>query len=167
MSMVELGAPTTIRKQVSYACNTIEHHLSSSLQAIHLFGSSIDGGLKPHSDIDLLVTVSRPPEESIRRALMLELLNRSVPPGSAETLRALEVTVICHGEVSPWRYPAKREMQFGEWLRHDLLRGIFEPATLDIDLAILLRKAREHSIPLIGPSADILFDLVPDGDFLV
>ena len=25
--------------------------------AVHLYGSAVDGGLKPHSDIDLLVTV--------------------------------------------------------------------------------------------------------------
>lgn len=48
-------------------------------------------------------------------------------------------------EVKAWRYPPRREMQFGEWLRKDILIGIFEPAVLDIDLAILLTQARQHS----------------------
>ncbi|WP_174219961.1 nucleotidyltransferase domain-containing protein, partial [Escherichia coli] len=32
-------------------------HLESTLLAVHLYGSAVDGGLKPYSDIDLLVTV--------------------------------------------------------------------------------------------------------------
>ena len=34
----------------------LERHLGGTLLAIHLFSSALDGGLKPHSDIDLLVT---------------------------------------------------------------------------------------------------------------
>ena len=40
-------------------------------------------------------------------------------PGKDKTLRALEVTVIVYKEVVPWRYPAVRELQFGEWPRKD------------------------------------------------
>lgn len=163
--MIELMAPATIRSQVSCTCKKIQQHLSASLQAIHLFGSAVDSGLKPQSDIDLLVTVSEPLDGLVRRQLMLDLLDLSVPPGTDKILRALEVTVVCHNEVSPWRYPAKRQMQFGEWLREDLTQGIFEPAKVDVDLTILLRKIRAHSIPLLGPSADTLFDPVPSADF--
>lgn len=69
-----------------------------------------------------------------------------------------------HDDIIPWRYPAKRELQFGEWQRNDILAGIFEPATIDIDLAILLTKAREHSVALVGPAAEELFDPVPEQD---
>jgi len=155
----------SIDTQLSQARAVIERHLAPSLLAIHLFGSALDGGLKPYSDIDLLVTVSTPPEEAIRRALALELLTVSAPPGHSEALRPLEVTVISLGEVLPWRYPARRELQFGEWLREDLLAGVFEPPVLDIDLAILLSKARQHSLALTGPAADRLFEAVPKHDF--
>jgi streptomycin 3"-adenylyltransferase len=138
--------PTEIIEQLSQARAVIERHLTSTLQAIHLYGSALDGGLKPHSDIDLLVTVNARPDESIREALLLDLLTVSAPPREDKTLRALEVTVIAHNEVVPWRYPARRELQFGEWLRKDLLNGNFEPAVLDIDLTILLTKARQHSM---------------------
>ncbi len=47
---------------------------------------------------------------------------------------------------------------------YDILAGIFEPATIDIDLAILLTKAREHSVALVGPAAEELFDPVPEQD---
>lgn len=157
--------PAQITEQVSQACSVIERRLASTLQAIHLFGSAIDGGLKPHSDIDLLVTVHTPPDEIVRRALLSELLTVSAPPDSNGTWRPLEVTVVAHCEVVPWRYPARRELQFGEWLRQDLLSGIFEPAVPDADLAILLTMARQRSIALAGPTADALFQPVPGQDF--
>jgi streptomycin 3"-adenylyltransferase len=156
---------TEIKEQVSQACAVIERHLASTLQAIHLYGSAVDGGLKPYSDVDLLVTVSARPDGAIRQALLLDLLPVSALPGEDKTLRALEVTVIAQNEVVPWRYPARRELQFGEWLRKDLLAGVFEPAILDIDLAILLTKARQHSIALVGPAAEELFEPVPEHDF--
>jgi streptomycin 3"-adenylyltransferase len=155
-----------ITAQVSQACAVIKRHLASALQAIHLYGSALDGGLKPHSDIDLLVTVSSPPDEATRQALLLDLLMVSASPGENKVLRALEVTVIAHNEVVPWRYPARRELQFGEWLRKDFLAGSFASAVLDIDLTILLTKARQHSIALVGPAAQELFEPVPEHDFL-
>lgn len=158
--------PIEISNQILRACNVIKRHLSSTLRAVHLYGSALDGGLKPYSDIDLLVTVAAPLDDSIRQALLLDLLKVSAPPGESEVLRALEVTVIVHNEVAPWRYPARRELQFGEWLRKDILAGIFEVAVEDADLAILLTKVRQHSITLAGPPATELFDPVPEGDFL-
>ena len=42
-------------------------------------------------------------------------------PGESEILRAVEVTIVVHDDIIPWRYPAKRELQFGEWQRNDIL----------------------------------------------
>ena len=103
-------------------------------------------------------------DETTRRALINDLLETSASPGESEILRAVEVTIVVHDDIIPWRYPAKRELQFGEWQRNDILAGIFEPATIDIDLAILLTKAREHSVALVGPAAEELFDPVPEQD---
>lgn len=157
--------PAEISAQVSQAHIVIEHHLAATLESIHLFGSAVDGGLKPHSDIDLLVTVKAPIDKPVRQALMHELLSISAPPNRSEALRALEVTILAWNEVVPWRYPAKRELQFGEWLRQDILAGIFEPPVIDYDLAILLTKARQHSIALLGSPAALVFEPVPEGDF--
>ena len=96
---------------------------------------------------------------------MLDLLKVSSPPGDGGTWRPLELTVVARSEVVPWRYPARRELQFGEWLRHDILSGTFEPAVLDHDLAILLTKARQHSLALLGPSAATFFEPVPKEHF--
>ena len=55
----------------------IERHLEPTLLAVHLYGSAVDGGLKPHSDIDLLVTVTVRLDETTRRALINDLLETS------------------------------------------------------------------------------------------
>ena len=59
-----------------------------------------------------------------------------------------------------------RELQFGEWLRDELQAGRFEPAMADHDLAILLSKARQHAISLLGPPAAELFEPVPEADMI-
>jgi len=153
-----LSLPPEIIPQLSQARTVLERHLAGTLQAIHLFGSAVDGGLKPHSDIDLMVTVGAPLAASVRQALMMDLLSVSGSPGAGAAWRPLEVTLVVRGEVVPWRYPPLRELQFGEWLREELQAGIVEPAMPDHDLAILLGKLRQHSICLLGPPADELFD---------
>ncbi|HEY1080613.1 MAG TPA: AadA family aminoglycoside 3''-O-nucleotidyltransferase [Prosthecobacter sp.] len=161
-----MTSPNEVPPQISEACVLIRKLLGSTLEAIHLYGSAVEGGLKPHSDLDLLVTVTTPPPEASRRALLIELLKMSSPPGHDAPLRPLEVTVIARDEIFPWRHPARRELQFGEWLRQDLQAGRFEPPVLDPDLAILLTKARQHSVPLFGRPAANLFEPVPHTDFV-
>ena len=164
LDIMRVAVTIEISNQLSEVLSVIERHLESTLLAVHLYGSAVDGGLKPYSDIDLLVTVAVKLDETTRRALLNDLMEASAFPGESETLRAIEVTLVVHDDIIPWRYPAKRELQFGEWQRNDILAGIFEPAMIDIDLAILLTKAREHSVALVGPAAEEFFDPVPEQD---
>jgi len=157
--------PIDIAPQLSLARVVLERHLTGTLESLHLFGSAVDGGLQPESDIDLLVCVTAPLAPTTRQALMTDLLSVSAPPGTDAALRPLEVTIVVRDEVLPWRYPARRELQFGEWLRDELKAGVFDAPEVDRDLAILLTKARQHSVPLIGPGAETLFDPVPACDF--
>lgn len=157
--------PDEIAGQLRQALAVIELHLSGQIHAIHLFGSAVDGGLKPHSDIDLLVTVNAALSPAARASLMTDLLAVSGTLAGGRPLRPLEVTFVVKAEVVPWRYSPKRELQFGEWLRGDLKRGIIEPPIEDRDFAILLTKLRRHSVALTGPCASDLFDPVPPADF--
>lgn len=159
------SVPVQISAQVASACALISRHLGNTLQAIHLFGSAVDGGLKPQSDIDLLVTVSEPLTNSVRQGLMMDLQAISAWP-VANGIRPLEVTVIQHAAVIPWRYPPMRECQYGEWLRDELAAGQIQGACTDHDLAILITKARTHSICLLGTPAAKLFEPVPQHDLL-
>lgn len=159
-----LRIPDILREQLEKAKTIIERILGEDLLAIHLYGSAVEGGLKPHSDIDLLVTVRAPLATVQREALMQELLSVSAWPGTSTRWRALEVTVVVHTDVVPWRFPPQREMQFGEWLREDIQAGKYEPAQQDSDLTILLTQARSASIALSGERADRLFEPVPEND---
>jgi streptomycin 3"-adenylyltransferase len=86
----------------------------------------------------------------------------SGPPGGA--IRPLEVTVVALPDVRPWRWPPWRALQFGEWLRPDLERGIVEPPQRDPDLALLIVQARANGRPLVGPRAAEAFEPVPPED---
>ncbi|HDR2622955.1 TPA: DUF4111 domain-containing protein [Enterobacter chuandaensis] len=154
------------QKQIQTACTLIESILGRELIAIHLYGSAMDGGLKPLSDIDLLVTVRSALRDEQRHALMQKLLAISAWPGTSEIYRALEVTVVVWSQIVPWQFPPVREMQFGEWLRDEIIKGEYEPAQPDPDLAILLTKARQNSLPLRGQAACELFGAVPESDLL-
>lgn len=158
--------PRSIALQVTQAAGIIKRHLGKSIIAIHLFGSAVDGKLQPHSDVDLLVTVDDPPSEAARHVLMEDLLMVSAQPGSSTSLRALEVTVVMLEHIVPWRYPPRRELQFGEWLRADILAGVVEKPVIDHDLAILLTKIRSSSVAIVGPGAKDLFDAVPQTDLM-
>ncbi len=158
--------PDAIRPQTEAAQTLITRLLQQNLLAIHLYGSAVEGGLKPYSDIDLLVTVREPLSAAQREALMRGLLNISAPPGTSETCRALEVTIVLYSQLVPWRFPPSREMQFGEWLREDIRQGIYEPPQPDRDIAILLTKVRNASVPLTGENAAAMFTAVPHHDML-
>ncbi|EMF0717830.1 DUF4111 domain-containing protein [Citrobacter freundii] len=158
--------PNAIRGQVNAASTLIRQIIDGDLVAIHLYGSAVESGLKPQSDIDLLVTLRNPMNDWQRKKLMQDLLTISAPPGTSEHYRALEVTVVLYSQIVPWRFPPVREMQFGEWLRDDIRAGIFEPAQTDPDLSILLTQARHVSVPLFGERAETLFNVVPESDLL-
>lgn len=149
--------------QIEQALALLQRHLGDNLLSVHLFGSAVAGGLKPGSDLDLLATISEPLPAQARGALMRELLTISAWPANAH-LRPLEVTLLVHDAIVPWRYPPMRELQFGEWLRADIEAGRIEPRVEDHDLAILLGKVREHSVSLFGPEAAGLFAPVPEAD---
>ncbi len=74
-----------VSTQLSEVVGVIERHLEPTLLAVHLYGSAVDGGLKPHSDIDLLVTVTVRLDETTRRALINDLLETSASPGEGSS----------------------------------------------------------------------------------
>lgn len=158
--------PDAIRRQVEAASACIRQIFAGNLIALHLYGSAVEGGLKPQSDIDLLVTLREPINARQRKKLMQDLLTISAPPGTSGPYRALEVTVVLYSQIVPWRFPPAREMQFGEWLRDDIRAGVFEPAMVDPDLSILLTQARRASVPLFGEPAETLFNVIPFSDVL-
>ncbi|MDR7192050.1 putative nucleotidyltransferase [Luteimonas terrae] len=137
--------------------------LGDALRGVVLYGSHVAGGLRPRSDLDLLAVLRGPLDETTRHALMRALLDLSAPPGDPDH-RALEVTCVVEADIRPWRYPARRELQFGEWLRADIEAGFVASAVEDPDLALLLAQARAQGIPLHGDAPDVLLPEVPQAD---
>ena len=153
----------TPEQQAEAVAHVLEQHAGQGLLALYLYGSYVAGGLRPASDLDLLAVLQRPLAVDARAALMTALLGLSSPPGSS-TRRALEVTCVVHDAIVPWKPPAVRELQFGEWLRDALLAGETGTAELDPDLALLLTQARANGIAIRGPAPASLLPAIPAQD---
>jgi streptomycin 3"-adenylyltransferase len=115
-----------------------------------LYGSAVHGGLRPDSDLDLLVVTDGSLSDAHRRKLTRELLRVSGRRATEGPARPVELTVVVRDEVVPWRYPPLRDFQYGEWLRDDYLAGNVPQPVLDPDLAVLLTTVRDRAITLAG-----------------
>ncbi|GLU91020.1 aminoglycoside adenylyltransferase domain-containing protein [Agromyces sp. NBRC 114283] len=130
---------------------------------VYLYGSSVSGGLRPDSDVDLLVLTRRSLTAAERGELTRVLLDSSAWSGHADTFpeaaegRSLELTCVVIGADGRWPEPAVHDYQFGEWLRADILAGsVLEPAD-DPDVPILLATAQTaHRVLRGAPLADVV-----------
>lgn len=141
------------------ALECLQQQLESSLLAVYLHGSSVSGGLCPHSDIDLLVVIQQPMTVESRQALVNDILAISGHyPNDSKGRRPLEVIIFNHADLLSTTYPARCELIYGEWLRHDYVQGRIPSQAYDADFAIVLANARDQAIALFGPRAQ---DLLP------
>lgn len=101
--------------------------LGDMIVGVYLFGSYCAGGLRPQSDIDVLVAVATPVTGATREALVAELLNVSGRNAAVGPSRPLEVTVVVVPQAVPWRFPPICDLLFGEWLRADLVAKRIPP----------------------------------------
>jgi streptomycin 3"-adenylyltransferase len=129
----------------------------------YLHGSSVLGGLRPASDVDVLVVSRRRMNEQDRRALLGGLLQIS---GSRNKARPVELTVVVQSEVRPWRYPPTGDFLYGEWLRTEYEAGeVPQPEPMP-DLALLITMALSGDHPLTGPRPAEVLDPVPQADLI-
>ncbi|MFG3392882.1 MULTISPECIES: aminoglycoside adenylyltransferase family protein [Streptomyces] len=137
--------------------------LGEDLVGAYLYGSSVLGGLKPASDVDVLLVSRRSMDERARRALLDGLLRIS---GSGDTARPVELTVVVQSEVRPWRYPPTCDFLYGEWLRPEYEAGMIPRPEPMPDLALLISMTLTGDSPLTGPRpADVLAP-VPHADLV-
>ncbi|MFF5359777.1 aminoglycoside adenylyltransferase family protein [Streptomyces scabiei] len=129
----------------------------------YLHGSSVLGGLRPASDVDVLVVSRRRMDEQGRRALLGGLLRISGPRSKA---RPVELTVVVQSEVRPWRYPPTGDFLYGEWLRAEYEAGeVPQPEPMP-DLALLIAMVLSGDHPLTGPRPAEVLDPVPQADLV-
>jgi len=148
-----------IPSEANKAFAAIQGLLAESLVAVYLHGSAVAGGLRPYSDVDLLVVIDKPMVYGVRERLTAELLNISgLYPHDPCGRHPLEVMVFLRSDLSTSVYPARSEFVYGEWLRHEIGKGKIPEPCFDPELTLLLAQARQEAKPLVGPDA---FDVLP------
>lgn len=156
------------RQQLDRVVALVHGSLGSNVVGAYLFGSAAVGGLRPRSDLDVLAVSKRPMTNEEKQGLVEGILPISWHETGRGMLRGIELTVVVHSDVKPWRYPPNRDFQYGGWLRLALERGERTPwaAKTDPDLASLIAQVLAANVRLLGtPPADV-FDPVPFSDVL-
>src|SRR4051812_16166574 len=91
--------------QIDALLAAVRDSLGQSVVAAYLHGSAVTGGLRPRSDLDVLVVTSRPTTVAERRALVNRLSAVSDRTDRASFERPVELTVLVLSRIRPWRYP--------------------------------------------------------------
>ena len=164
MTLSSRASGQPLPKEAKAAFDTVSRELGAGVVGVYLFGSALAGGLRPNSDVDLLVIVSQPPGELARRRLVEALMRVSGSPTNDGSPRPLEVTLLCRQALVPWHYPPRSELVYGEWLRDEFEQGRIPPAAAEPDLAVVLTTARQQSLALCGPELAALIEPIPEAD---
>lgn len=133
--------------------------LGASFVAAYLHGSAVAGGLRPDSDVDVLLVVGEPIAVEVRRRLLAGLMQVS-GRGRGDPRRPLEVIAVSLDELRRFVHPPRAEFLYGEWLRAAFEAGAVPEAKTDPDLTIVLAQARENATTLAGPDAAALLPVV-------
>ncbi|MFD1325042.1 aminoglycoside adenylyltransferase family protein [Micromonospora sonneratiae] len=150
-------------EQVQKIVQLVGDVLSVQTIGAYLHGSSVLGGLKPASDLDVLVVSRRRMDGRERRALLEALLKLSGPTAGT---RPVELTVVVQSEVRPWRFPPVGDFLYGEWLRDEFeAGGVPQPQPMP-DLALLISMVLRGDRPLLGPPPAQVLDPVPPTDLV-
>lgn len=149
-------------EQVPATIAALHGTLGNCLRAVYLHGSAVSGGLRPQSDIDLLVVVDRRMTQSERAELSSSLLKLSGRhPSTPGGLRSLEVMVFSHPDLAAGRFPAQAEYVFGEWLRNAFEAGETSMPAQNAEFTLVLAQAQQEAITLFGPDRDAFLPAIP------
>ena len=159
LSWPEAGQAQSIVRLVSEV-------LGGDVLGAYLHGSAVVGGLRPTSDLDILVVLERPITGRERRALVEGLLQVSGARARRGPARPVELSIVLKSDVRPWRYPPRQEFLYGEWLRDAYEHGGVPQSEPAPDLAILITMVLQGNAVLVGPPPAQLLDPVPHDDIV-
>jgi predicted nucleotidyltransferase len=156
------------QEQLDRVVSLVRDVLGPHAVGAYLFGSAVLGGLRPRSDLDVLAVSNRQTTHEEKQRLVDRLLaisGRSTPQGM---WRRVELTIVVESEIKPWRYPPRRDFQYGQRFRAAFERGNLAPwpTTADPDLAALITMVLLANSPVLGPPPVGVFDPVPYADFV-
>lgn len=152
--------------QVQSILRLVDAVFGDDVLGAYLHGSAVLGGLRPTSDLDILVVLKRRTSATERRALVEGLLDVSGARARLGPARPVELSVVVDNDVRPWRYPPRQEFLYGDWLRDTYEQGGAprpEPAP---DLSILITMALQGDTALVGPPPAQVLDPVPHNDLI-
>jgi len=163
--VTELDAATS--RQLERVVALVQEVIGKDALAVALYGSAVASGLRPSSDLDVLVIARRATSAAQRRRLIASLLPISGSRAVGGPARSIELTIVVQVAVRPWRYPPEVDFQYGDWMRAEFARGDLAPwKAPNPDLAILLTAALQDSRSLRGRPIEELVDPVPRGDLV-
>jgi predicted nucleotidyltransferase len=152
-------------EQFDRVVSLVRATLGDAVIGIYLHGSAVFGRLMPTSDLDVFVVTNRRTTEAERRAViegLLPISGRGDPTGAS---RSIGFEIVAQPDVRPWRYPARLDLQFGDWFRPEFARGNYSPwDELNPDLAILVAMVIQADRPLFGPRPGEVLGPVPWSD---
>ncbi|MCW3842509.1 aminoglycoside adenylyltransferase family protein [Micromonospora yasonensis] len=152
------------RAQLQDVLLLVDAVLGAAVLGAYLHGSGVLGGLRPASDVDVFVVSRRRTTAAQRRALVEGLFEISGRRAFRGPARPVELTVVAHPDVQPWRYPPRGEFLYGEWLRDEYAAGGAPEPEETPDLAPLVTMVRRGNTPLAGPPPAELLDPVSAAD---
>lgn len=141
-----------------------QRSFGNALVAIYLHGSAVAGGLRPDSDVDLLVIIDQSMTQAARERLIVELMGISGRPADRNGPRPIELIVFLRADLTSSIYPARSELVYGEWLRGAFEAGEVPGPVPDPEFTLLLAQARQEARALFGPDAVSLLPIIPDSD---
>lgn len=148
---------------VGIVVQLVRRVLGDGVLGIYRHGSATLGGLRPDSDLDVLVVVRERLTDHQRQELTGDLLKISGRDGR----RYVELAVVVQSDVRPWRHPPVCDFLYGDWLRADFERGAVPAREPSPDLAPLLTMTLlAGTPPLQGPPPADVLDPVPHEDLL-
>ena len=145
------------REQLDRVVGLASDVLRDSVLGIYLHGSAALGGLRPRSDLDLLVVTDRRTRGEEKRRLVEQLLMLSRRP------RNVELTIVAQPDVRPWLFPPRRIFSTATGFGPSSSEA-WKPE--DPDLASLITMVQLADRPLLGPPPAQVLDPVPRSDYV-
>ncbi len=147
---------------INHLSRYLEEEDPGDVLGLYVTGSAALGGLRPNSDIDLVLVTSRSLSRTERQGLLTLLLRISGPPASG--VRPVELTSVTVSDIVPWTYPPMCDLLYGEWLRDTFERGAVPQPHVSPDLAVMLTALLRRFQVFQGPSPGDLIGPIPDED---
>ena len=153
--------------QARAATGLLRDAFGPDLVAVYLYGSATMAGLRPSSDLDIFAVLREGMSDESRWQLARSLMPISRKGERPPDWRPLEVTVVAVPDIQPWRHPAARQFQYGEWLQKAIDEETAELGpVVDADVSLLITQVRMFGLPLFGPGPNQVLPEVPAGDRL-